>query len=494
MDYAQRSPQQEEEGVVGGAYQEGAANQQAQGVGWMADDAAGIGTGGRTDGLQYFDGVGVDPAADPEGLAARLVAAVDAAIPVGAGVAIDFADKLIAGAQGEGALSGTLTNLGGGWASLDATVMVGAGMPGIIGGEVGDTGAELDGEVGASLTMGRVFKLPYTRLLDPAVLAGLLGSALLASTGLENVLHALGVVLTGVDLNPYLLEESYAAELAGSVGASLGALGEEVEWLLEGTVGAGTKLAWDDLPDANGHREGTLTFEATGAVLHQVALNLEKTAGIDVELPLPADEITAALVVEVTEDQGVITFGGWWVRGSASMEVACGKGEVGVEVGPGHGLVDAALSLTVSHPLAGSIIEDVTATLPAVDVDGGSTTVTVGLSVPLTAELLAAGAAAAQDVAQYLGTGQLPPSLQALKGAVDDAIAAATVTVGVDMVLVTAGVEFEEEAGAGLAAGVDAEGSASLVYQNDDVTGLLSACPTTADVLALLRSGAGAMA
>lgn len=492
MEYAQRSPQQEEEGVVGGAYQEGAANQQAQGVGWMADDAAGIGAGGRTDGLQYFDGVGVAPEGQD---VADFVAWIDRCVPAGVGVAFEGSAKLIVGIQGEGALSSTITNQGGGLLQVDATVALHGGMPALVGGKLGSAEAELGGEANQGVTMGRVFKIPYVQVVtDPSIWPQLLGSVALGSSGVEAGLHALGLVLGGVDLNPYLLEESYAVGQDSSVGASLGLLGEEVSWLLEGTVGAKIGLAWDDLPDANGHREGTLSLEATGEVLHQVALNLEKTAGIDVELPLPADEVTAALVVEITEDLGVITFGGWWVRGAASMEVACGKGEVGVELGPDHGVVDAALSLTVSHPIAGSIIEDVTATLPGVDVDGGSTTVTVGLSVPLSAELLAAGASAAQDVAQYLGTGQLPPALQAVKDLVDAALAAATVKVGVDMVLIEASAQFEDEAGAGFTLGVAAEGSASLVYQNDDVTGLLSACPSAADVVALLRSGAGAMA
>ncbi len=493
MDYANREQEAE---VVGGAYEQGAADRQAGQSGWMSDRSAGVGVGDRADGLQYFDGVGAAPAPADQGIVAKLVAFVDACLPVGLGVAFEGSAGLVVGVSGEGALSSTITNQGAGWVEVDASVALGVGMPGLVGGELGGTGAELGGEAGLTTTAQRKFRIPWSRLLAPEVLAGLAGTVLLQSTCVEAGLHALGVVLTGRDLNPFLLEESYALEGSAEVEASLGALGEEVSWLLKDTVGAKVGVAWDDLPDDRGHREGTLSLEGSGEMLHQVALNLEQVAGIDVEVPLPDATLTGALVVPITEDMGVITFGTPWLRVAASCGLACGEGEVGVEVGPDHAVVDAEASLSVQHVLARDVVDTVTKAVTAgtagiVDVDGGSSTVTVGLSVPVDAALLAEGGATAQDVAQYLFTGQVSPALAAVRGLLDAAVAAGTVTVGVDLTLLSASVDGEGEVGAGAKLGGSVEAEGSIVYQNDDVTGLLPAAPTAADVVALLRSGPG---
>lgn len=493
MDYAHRGSEPSED-VVGGAYEAGAADRQAGQSGWVADRSAGVGTGDRADGLGYFDGVGAEPAA-AAGAVAQVLAFLDSCLPVGLGVAVDGSLGLVVGVSGETAASATIVNLGAGWLDVDASVSLGVGLPGLVGGEAGDTGAELGGGVGASTTAQRRFRIPWTQLCSAEVLAGLLGSIALQSSTVEAGLHVLGLVLPGRDLNPFLIEESYALEGTAQLEASLGALGEEVSWLLQDTVGATVGVAWDDLPDDRGHREGTLSLEGTGEMLHQVALNLEHTAGVDVEVPLPDASVTGALVVPITEDLGVITFGTPWLRLSASCAVGPGAGEVGVEVGPDHAVVDAEVSLTVQHPTARGLVDDLSERVPLLtagmaDIDGPSSTVSVGLSVAVGPALLAEGGATAQDVAQYLFTGQVSPALAAVRGLLDAAVAAAEVTVGVDLTLLSASFDGEVEGGAGVVLGGSLGAEESLVYRNDDVAGLLAACPTAADVVALLRSGA----
>jgi hypothetical protein len=491
MDYARRGSEQDG-AVVGGAYEPGAAERQASQSGWVTDRSAGVDAGDRAGGIGYFDGVGAAPAADPA-LVAQLVTFVDACLPVGLGVDVRGSFGLVVGVGGEGAATAVIVNQGEGWVEIDATVALTIGLPGLVGGKLGRSGAEVGGGIDGSTTARRRFRVPWSRLFHSEVLRGLLGTVLLQSSGVEVGLRVLGLVLPGQDLNPFLLEESYAVQGSAGLEASLGALGEEVSWLLRGTAGATVALAWDDLPDDRAHREGTLTFSATGEVLHQVGLRLEQTAGVDVDVPLPDARATGALVVPITEDGGVITFGAPWVRLSGSAAIANGAAEAGVAVGPDHAAVDAKVTRSAQDPDARATVDQVTkvvnlATSGIIDLDGPRSTVTVGLSVPIDRALLAESGATAEEVVRYLFTGQTAPALAAVLARVDAALAAGTVTVGVDLTWLSATLEGDAEVGEGVKLGGSLEAGGAVVYRNDDVSGLLPACPTARDVVALLRS------
>jgi hypothetical protein len=424
----------------------------------------------------------------------HLVAWVDQVLPVGLGVTVsaDFAFAIGLGASVGGGI--TVVNQGKGWLEVEQVAKGGVGGELGLGAKVPGTGATLEGEAGLECSITRTYKVPWTRLADPATLAALATTAVLGAEGslVEAVLEA--TFGGDHDLAPFLMSEEVHGGVSGSVGAEGEVLGEALGVELAAGTGLASKVEYDELADEEGQRTGKIWLGGNAEALLQVTLDLSKTLGFDAEPMLPKIAGASGLVIPFEVNGGEWSFSMPYWEVTASAELGPVGASATVSMGPGHTGVGVEVEVDPGSVIWQKALNTVGAALEVASAGSleltTDSTMKAGLSTKLDQAALPSSPLLPQDVLRYLVTGELPEALAEARGLLDQALANAELSLEVDLTIAALHAQGEAKAGTGTLEKIEGEGELGLVYQRDDLAPEMSAPPTLDDLVALLRGGA----